>query len=140
MINDEFAERALNKILKIRKMNQFFADIEIRSSFDFAKGEKVRCLAMPEVNYLFINEEIKRRLGLQMVGKRVFETEEKERVELEMVGPIEMTCLGQSTSTQAVVLPGNKQPLIGSVAIFALHLKIDQANNQLIVNPKPYRI
>jgi hypothetical protein len=133
-------------------MNQIFADIEIQNSFNLAKArrsefsakqvraKKIRCLVKPDAHYLFINEEIKRELDLQFVDKRIFETKEKEQVELEMVGPIEVTCLGQRTSTQAVVLPGKKQPVIGSVATFSLHLEIDNTKNQLVVNPKPYRV
>jgi clan AA aspartic protease len=82
---------------------------------------------------LCINEVIRDYLGLdKMHGKRVSRLADGSRVELEVVGPVEVHYMGRSSVTNAVVLPGDSEPLLGAIPMEELDVVAHPAQQTLV--------
>lgn len=88
---------------------------------------------------LTINETIKTQLGLQQVDTRSAELADGTLVDLEVVGPVEVRFANRRSSVDAMVLPGDAEPLLGAIPMEDMDVLVDPQRQQLIVNPKhPY--
>lgn len=82
---------------------------------------------------LCINEEISNYLGLgKMSGKRVSRLADGSRLELEVVGPVEVHYMGRTSVTNALVLPGDSEPLLGAIPMEELDVVIHPAQQTLV--------
>jgi clan AA aspartic protease len=78
---------------------------------------------------LVINEEIRDYLGLDAVeGKRISRMADGTRIELEVVGPVEVHFKGRICITNALVLPGVAEPLLGAIPMKELDLIVHPAS------------
>ncbi len=57
-------------------------------------------------------------------------------IDLEIVGPIEVSFLNRSTTVDAMVLPGDTEVLLGAIRMEGMDVLIDPLRQQLIVNPE----
>jgi clan AA aspartic protease len=87
---------------------------------------------------LVINEEIRDYLGLDAIeGKRLSRMEDGTRVELEVVGPVEVHFKGRICITNALVLPGDAEPLLGAIPMEELDLIVHPASQTVTyANPE----
>lgn len=86
-----------------------------------------------------INESIKDQLGLRVRDRQEAVLADGSRLLLDIVGPIEISVFNRRTTTEAIVLPGNAQPLFGSIPLEALDLLIDPKEGKLFLPPdRPY--
>jgi clan AA aspartic protease len=89
---------------------------------------------------LAINEEICNQLDLSPLDKRPAQMADGSVVMLDVVGPIEIRFGNRRTNVDAIVLPGNAQPLLGVIPMEDMDILIDPKANELIINPEhPYK-
>ncbi len=132
-------------------MGLIYAEIELTSGDDLAlhrrgyikdeqiKRMKVSALVDSGAYMLSINESIKTQLDLQIVDKQIAQLADGSTVALDIVGPIEVRFENRRTSVDAMVLPGEVEPLLGSIPMEDMDVLIDPKQQRLIVNPAhPY--
>ena len=85
---------------------------------------------------LAINETIKNQLGLKIKEKQSFSLADGQVVDLEVVGGVEIRFKNRWCTTDAIVLKGNTEPLLGAVPMEQMDLVISPLDQTLDVNPK----
>jgi clan AA aspartic protease len=82
---------------------------------------------------LVINEDIRDYLGLDAIeGKRISRMADGTRIELEVVGPVEVHFQGRLCITNALVLPGDAEPLLGAIPMEELDLVVHPAMQTVV--------
>ncbi|OLE51586.1 MAG: hypothetical protein AUG51_22530 [Acidobacteria bacterium 13_1_20CM_3_53_8] len=130
-----------------------YADLELINGGDLAlyrcgyikedeiKRMTVNVLVDSGALMLTINEEIKSQLGLQKVDERSAQLADGTVLNLDVVGPVEVRFANRRSSVDAMVLPGDAEPLLGSIPMEDMDMLVDPNQQRLIVNPKhPYII
>lgn len=111
-----------------------------RITEDEVKRLKVRVLVDSGAIMLAINEEICNQLDLSPLDKRPAQMADGSVIMLDVVGPIEIRFGNRRTNVDAIVLPGNAQPLLGVIPMEDMDVLIDPKANELIINPEhPYK-
>jgi clan AA aspartic protease len=104
------------------------------------KRIKVSMLVDSGAYMLAINEEICSQLDLFKVDERPAQMADGSVVNLDVVGPVEVRFANRRTNVDAIVLPGNAQPLLGVIPMEDMDVLIDPKEQTLIVNPAhPYK-
>jgi clan AA aspartic protease len=85
---------------------------------------------------LAINSAIKEQLGLGFIEERVATLADGTSLTLEVVGPIEVKFKNRRCSVDALVLPGNSEPLLGAIPMQDMDVLIHPQKEELIVNPE----
>lgn len=80
---------------------------------------------------LAINEEIRQALGLDIIDHRVSQLANGVRLELPVAGPIEVRYEGRFSTTNALVLPDDTEPLLGAIPMEEMDLWINPSRNLL---------
>ena len=132
-------------------MGKVFADIDLINASDidmaraFKIGEeeirriRVRSLVDTGAYQLCINEVLADQLGLRIIEKRTVRFADGSTKKLNTVGPIELHFETRKTITQALVLPGEEEVLLGSIPLEGMDVLVDPLRERLIVNPDhPY--
>lgn len=84
---------------------------------------------------LCINEEIKGQMDLATVENTKARLADGSLVDVEIVGPVTIKFLNRQTTVNAVVLPGNAEPLLGAIPLEGLDLIIDPLDQKLKLPP-----
>ena len=88
---------------------------------------------------LAINENIQAQLQLPVVEKRKMQLANSHIVEYDIVAPVEVRFKNRRTSCNAVVLPGDAEPLLGAIPLEDMDVLIHPTRQELIVHPDhPY--
>jgi clan AA aspartic protease len=139
--------------LKDKKENigLIYADVELINGDDLAlvrrhvigedevRSIRVNILVDTGSYMLAINENIKEQLQLPVVEKRKAQTATGHIVECEVVAPVELKFKNRRTSCNAIVLPGDAEPLLGAIPLEDMDVLIHPLRQELIVNPDhPY--
>ena len=132
-------------------MGLVYADIELISVDDLAlnrrgflaedqiKRIKVSALVDSGAYMLVINEHIKAQLDLPVLETQSARMADDSELEVEVVGPVEIRFENRRASADAMVFPGNVEPLLGAIPMEDLDVLVDPKQQRLIVNPKnPY--
>jgi clan AA aspartic protease len=86
-----------------------------------------------------INESIQEQLQLPVKEKRKAQMADGSINEYEVVGPIEVKFKNRRCSIDAMVLPGDNEPLLGAIPMEDMDVLIHPLRQELIVNPDhPY--
>lgn len=89
--------------------------------------------------YMCINETIKEQLQLPVIEKCKGQMTNGEVVEYDLVGPIEVRFKNRRCNVDAMVLPGDDEPLLGAIPLGDMDVLINPYRRELIVNPEhPY--
>ena len=89
--------------------------------------------------YMCINESIQEQLGLSVLEQRKGQLANGHIVEYNVVGPIEVRFKNRRCSVDAMVLPGDSEPLLGAIPLEDMDILIHPYRQELIVNPDhPY--
>ena len=84
---------------------------------------------------LAINENIQAYLQLPVSGQYDAALADGTRVTLDIVGPVQIKFENRVTNCEALVLPGDSEPLLGAIPLEAMDVLVDPPGNKLIVNP-----
>ncbi|MBA3443004.1 MAG: hypothetical protein H0T92_24425 [Pyrinomonadaceae bacterium] len=135
------------------KRGLVYASIELINSDDLALQRRgymsedqvrrmtVETLVDSGAESLAINETIKVQLGLQGIDTRAAQLADRTMLQLEIVGPVDIRFANRSTTTRAMVLPGNVEPLLGAIPMEDMDVIIEPRQGRLIVNPEhPYMV
>ncbi|HEY0544184.1 MAG TPA: aspartyl protease family protein [Pyrinomonadaceae bacterium] len=133
------------------EMGLVYADIELISGRDlvmFGEGliteDKVKRMTVNVLVdsgalMLTINEEIQTQLGLQQVDSRSAQLADGTLIKLPVVGPVEVRFANRRSSVDAMVLPGDAEPLLGAIPMEDMDVLVDTQQRRLVVNPEhPY--
>jgi len=132
-------------------MGLIYSDIELINSDDLAlvrrgylkesevRKMKVKALIDSGAMMLSVNETIKVQLGLPILDRQMGELADGSKQSFEIVGPVDIRFTNRQTTVRAVVLPGEAEPLLGSIPVEDMDVLIDPRGQRLIVNPSnPY--
>jgi clan AA aspartic protease len=129
-------------------MGQTYAEIELvsgedllharRGNLDMDAIRRIRITALADTGaiYLAINENIQEYLQLPVVENRRFQLANGEVTHYLIVGPIDIRFQNRQASGNAIVLPGDAEPLLGCIPMEDLDVLIDPLRQELVVNPK----
>lgn len=86
-----------------------------------------------------INETIQAQLQLPYIEKRKSILADGSIKEYEIVGPIHVKFSNRTATCSAVVLPGDSEPLLGTIPMEEMDVLIHPRRQELVVNPEhPY--
>ena len=86
-----------------------------------------------------INETIQEQLKLPLKERRKAQMANGSVQEYDVVGPIEVNFKNRRCTIDAMVLPGDNEPLLGSIPMEDMDVPIHPLRQELIVNPEhPY--
>ena len=132
-------------------MGLVYAEIELINFVDLANAKKhiigqeevkrtwVNALVDSGAIMLTINDSIKEQLGLDVLEHRTCETADGRIMKLEVVGPIEVKFKNRRSLTQALVMPGDNEVLLGAIPMEEMDVLIHPARQELIIHPDhPY--
>lgn len=86
-----------------------------------------------------INETICEQLSLSIKEKRKVQLANGEIAEYNVAGPIEVRFKNRRSNMDALVLPGNNEPLLGAIPMEDMDVLIHPQRQELVVNPEhPY--
>jgi clan AA aspartic protease len=103
------------------------------------KQMTVRMLADSGSYMMAINETIQEQLGLRVIEKRKAQLADGSVQEYNVVGPIEVNFKNRRCSVDAMVLPGDIEPLLGAIPMEDMDILIHRQRQELVVNPEhPY--
>jgi clan AA aspartic protease len=106
---------------------------------DEIKQMTVNMLADSGAYMMAINESIQEQLQLPVKEKRKAQMADGSIKEYELVGPIEVKFKNRRCSIDAMVLPGDNEPLLGAIPMEDMDILIHPLRQELIVNPEhPY--
>lgn len=106
---------------------------------DEIKRMRVHALVDSGSYMLCINENIQEQLQLPVVETRKGQMADGSIIECEVVAPVEVRFKNRATTCRAMVLPGDSEPLLGSIPLEDMDVMIHPLRQELIVNPDhPY--
>ena len=136
---------------KINIMGLVYADIELINGDDLAlvrrhiigeeeiKRMHLNLLVDTGSYMLCINESIQEQLQFPVVEKRKAQLANSNIVELDVVSNVELKFKNRRTICNAMVLPGDSEPLLGAIPLEDMDVLIHPTRQELIVNPEhPY--
>jgi clan AA aspartic protease len=131
-----------------KKTGLVYADIELISTDDLAlhrrgflgeediKRVRVNAHVGSGSYMLVVNDHIKRQLDLPVLEERTVRLANETEIRVEIVGPVEIRFENRRTTVEAVLLPGNVEPLLGVVPMEDVDLIVDPKQQRLVVNPE----
>ena len=96
----------------------------------------VEVLVDSGASMLAINETIRTQLGLETIDTDIAQLADGSTLELDVVGPIEVRFANRRAMVEALVLPGDSEPLLGAIQMEQMDVLIDPRKQLLVVNPK----
>jgi clan AA aspartic protease len=132
-------------------MGKIFADITITNSRDLfrfddglIKEDQIRSLNLnilvdTGAYNLAINSRIVNQLGLKKLAEQTFILADGSEQIYDIVGPVDIKFENRETTTRAVLLPGNAEPLLGQIPLEDMDVILLPKEERMIVNPEsPY--
>lgn len=132
-------------------MGLVHAEVELINADDLAMVRR-NIMDKDEVRHMFvtmlvdtgaymlcINETIQEQLQFPILERRKGKTANGSIIECDVVGPIELKFRNRRTTCNAMVLPGDNEPLLGAIPLEDMDVLIHPQRQELIVNPEhPY--
>jgi clan AA aspartic protease len=129
-----------------------YADLTLLNAIDVGMAEsglikpeevrkvEVRALVDTGSSYMTINESIQTQLGLQIIGSIPCELADGKIIQANLTRAVTIRFSNREIDTNALVLPGITQPLLGAIPMQAMDTVIDMKGEKLIVHPDhPYK-
>jgi clan AA aspartic protease len=129
-------------------MGQVHAEIEIINSGDLEMVKRhlmdqdevrrmhLTALVDTGTNLLCINENIQAILNLPFVKKERKILANGEIIICDVVGPVEVRFKNEIAGCNAVVLPGNNEPLLGLIPMEEMDVSVHPVRHELVVNTR----
>jgi clan AA aspartic protease len=124
-----------------------YANIELISADDLAlhrrgflpedgiKRIRITALVDSGAHTLVVNDHIKQQLDLPFLEERTVRFVDETEVRAQIVGPVEIRFENRRTTVEAILLPGNVEPLLGVIPMEDMDVIVDPKQQRLIVNP-----
>jgi clan AA aspartic protease len=131
-----------------KKMGLVYAEIELISGDDLAlfrrgflpeeqiKHMKVSMLVDSGAYMMVINEHIKEQLDLPILAEETARLADETEVKVAVAGPIEIRFENRRASVDAMVFPGNAEPLLAVIPMEDMDVLVDPKQQRLVVNPE----
>ncbi|MEI6521907.1 MAG: retroviral-like aspartic protease family protein [Bacteroidota bacterium] len=119
----------INAAEKVMAKRHLIGDDEVNSI-------RINMLVDSGAYMMAINETICQQLNLTPTGKRKAQMADSSVVEYDVVGPIEVRFKNRDTACNALVLPGDSEPLLGAIPMEEMDVLIHPLRQELIVNPE----
>ncbi len=128
-------------------MGLIYADIELinaehigmaRMNFmdiDDIKRIHINVLVDTGSYMLAINENIQQILQLPVVEKKPAQLANGQSIVCDVVAPVEVRFKNRRSTTSAIVLPGDSEPLLGAIPMEEMDVLIDPLRQELMVHP-----
>lgn len=87
-----------------------------------------------------INDTIQAQLNLPFIEKRKAQMASGEVVEYEVVGPLMIKFANRTATCSAFALPGDSEPLLGTIPMKEMDVLIHPQRQELVVNPRPSKL
>ena len=128
-------------------MGLIYADIELLNGDDLAmvrrklmdndevKRMRVNMLVDTGSVYMCINENIQEQLQLTVHEQRKGQLANGHIVEYDVVGPVEVRFKNRRCTVNAMVLPGENEPLLGAIPLEDMDVLVHPHRQELVVNP-----
>jgi clan AA aspartic protease len=128
-------------------MGLIYADVELINGWDIesvrrgytdedeVKRMHVNILVDTGSVMLAINEYIQEQLQFPVVERKTAQLANGHIVECDVVAPVELRFKNRRTSCQAMVLPGDSEPLLGAIPMEDMDVLIHPQTQKLIINP-----
>ena len=128
-------------------MGYVYAEIELTNEDDLALNRRgmmpeeeinrLTCRALVDSGAwdLVINEDVQRRLNLQVLGRGTVTMADETLLDVDIVGPVEVRFEDHATIVKAVVLPDTSEVLLGAYPLQGLDAFIDAKRERLLVHP-----
>jgi clan AA aspartic protease len=122
---------------EIELINPFDLEAARRNTMDQDEVKRMYIRAMVDTGswMLCINENIQSYLDLPIIGKRRLQLANSEVAVYDEVGPAILKIEGRQTSCNALVLPGDSEPLLGSYPMEDLDVMIHPQRQKLVFGP-----
>lgn len=129
-------------------MELVYADIELTNTVDQENArrniigqDEIRSLHLNMLvdsgaYMLAINETIQSQLELPFIEKRKVQVADSRVIEYDVVGPVNVKFANRKATCSAFVLPGDSEPLLGSIPMEEMDVLIHPLRQELIVNPE----
>jgi clan AA aspartic protease len=126
-------------------MGYTYADIKLVNAADLELAKRnllgeneikqitVRALVDTGCITFCINDTIQEVLQLSKKGTRKTVIADGRIVELDVVGPLEIYYLDRYCTTNALLMPGDEEPLLGAIPMEEMDLIVYPARNELTV-------
>ena len=132
-------------------MGLVYADVELINRDDLTKArlhiigeEEIRRLPVKMLvdtgSYMLaINESIQEQMEFPVVEKRKAQLANGHVIDCDVVASVELKFKNRRTNCNAIVLPGDSEPLLGAIPLEDMDVLIHPLRQELIVNPDhPY--
>lgn len=129
-------------------MGSVYAEIELINADDLAMVRRYK-IDVDEVRrirlsmlvdsgayMMAINETIQEQLNLPILEKRKAQMADSSVVEYDVAGPIQVKFKNRTAVCNAFVLPGDSEPLLGSIPVEEMDILIHPRQQELVVNPE----
>jgi clan AA aspartic protease len=135
-------------IQKLEEMGLVYADIELINAGDIEMARRhiigedeikrmhINALADTGSYMLCINETIQEQLQFPVVEKRKAQLANSSVLECDVVSMVELKFKNRRTICNAMVLPGDSEPLLGAIPLEDMDVLIHPLRQELIVNPE----
>lgn len=132
-------------------MGLVYADVELINAEDLALSRRfiigedeirkitLNILVDTGSYMLCINESIQEQMQFPIVEKRKAQLANGQIVECDVVSQVELKFKNRRTYCNAMILPGDSEPLLGAIPLEDMDVLIHPLKQELIVNPEhPY--
>ncbi|MCX8470773.1 MAG: aspartyl protease family protein [Chitinophagaceae bacterium] len=125
-----------------------YADIELINAGDIEMARRhiigedeikrmhINALVDTGSHMLCINETIQEQLQFPVVEKRKAQLANSSVLECDVVSMVELKFKNRRTICNAMVLPGDSEPLLGAIPLEDMDVLIHPLRQELIVNPE----
>ena len=129
-------------------MGLVYADIELINAGDIEMARRhiigedeikrmhINALVDTGSYMLCINETIQEQLQFPVVEKRKAQLANSSVLECDVVSMVELKFKNRRTICNAMVLPGDSEPLLGAIPLEDMDVLIHPLRQELIVNPE----
>jgi clan AA aspartic protease len=100
------------------------------------KQMKINMLVDTGAYMMAINDTIQSQMELPFIEKRKVQLADGRVVEYDVVGPVEVRFANRIATCNAFVLPGDSEPLLGSIPMEEMDVLVHPQRQQLVVNPE----
>lgn len=122
--------------IKLTNQTDLLAARNGQLPFDAVRSVEVEALADTGAIELCIPEEIAELLGVPVMRTRRVTVADGRKLEVTLVGPLEIEVLGRDTFAEAIVLPRGTRPLLGALQMEQMDLVVIPRTGEVIGNPE----